>query len=186
MTSSGHQREELAVTDCVVLQVAVSEAAQSGDGSRADLGQSLNTGDFGPCCMAGSTDFSRESGGQLCLLQPGMPSGDAGISLGVHWCSSWQAMEWRQEMNQGLREFCFPSHFRQSFILLIETITCDGLEVVFGFIQSHGIRWVDTHLSPSLLGHEGSSAPPRCLQRSSPHLLPPGQKQRHTTQRGGF
>lgn len=78
-------------------------------------------------------------------------------------------------MSQGLGEFCLPSHFRQSFLSLVETSTCDGSELAFSFIQNNGTRQAETP-SPSLPGHESSSAPPRCLQCFSPHLSPPGQK----------
>lgn len=78
-------------------------------------------------------------------------------------------------MNQGLGDFCLPSHCRQSFISLVEASTCDGSELVFGFIQNNGTGRAETS-SPRLPGHQRSSAPPRCLQCFSPHPLPPGQK----------
>lgn len=83
--------------DCAVLKVPVSEAAQRGHRNRADLGQNHNADDFAPFYVAKRTDFSLESGGQQCKVQPGTLLG-AGINLGVRWCSSWQAMEWREEM----------------------------------------------------------------------------------------
>lgn len=46
--------------DCAVLKVPVSEAAQSGDRSGADLGQNHSADDFAPSSVAKSTDFSLE------------------------------------------------------------------------------------------------------------------------------
>ena len=102
--------------DCAVLKVPVSEAAQRGDRSGADLGQNHSADDFAPSYVAKSTDFSLESGGQQCKLQPGTLLG-AGISLSVRWCSSWHAMEWRQEMSQGLGEFLFTLSLQTEFYL---------------------------------------------------------------------
>lgn len=101
---------------CAVLEVLLSESVRRGGGSRTDLGQNHNAKDF---YVTGRTDFLLESGGQWGMLGAGTLLGDAGISLSVRWCSSWPAMERRQEMSQGLGDFCLPSHCRQSFILLL-------------------------------------------------------------------
>lgn len=55
---------------------------------------------------------------------------------------------------EGVRLLC---HFRQSLILLVETSTHGGPELVFGFIQNNGTRWTETS-SLSSLGPEGNSS----------------------------
>lgn len=97
MTCSGHQSKDLAPMDYAVLKVPVSEAAWRWDGSGADLDQNLNTEAFVLSSVARSVDFSVESGGQQCKHQPGVLLRDAGISLAVYSCSSWQSTEWRQD-----------------------------------------------------------------------------------------
>lgn len=100
--------------DCAVLKVPVSEAARRGHRNRADLGQNHNADDFAPFYVAKRTDFSLELGGQQCKVQPGTLLG-AGINLG--WCSSWQAMEWREEMSQGAGAVLFALSLQTKFYL---------------------------------------------------------------------
>lgn len=100
--------------DRAVLKVPVSEAAQKGHRNRADLGQNHNADDFAPFYVAKRTVFSLESGRQQCKVQPGTLLG-AGVNLG--WRSSWQAVEWREEMSQGAGGDLFALSLQTEFYL---------------------------------------------------------------------